>query len=174
RRCAAEDVLGPTAAPPARRGPSRHLSRRADSVAAAAWGRLIAASRAIQSTKLQENPSWRFFPRNRAPNGSRQHRKLRARAREQAEGPDQCGGIGDILEQADGGDAGGTCTQAFREIRFGDAPDGQHRNGNSPTGFGETVQALRPTERGFGRSGEDRAEKNVVGSRICGGPESLR
>jgi hypothetical protein len=46
-------------------------------------------------------------------------------------------GIGWVLEQTDGCDAGGACVDARGRILEGDASDGEHGNGDCTADFGK-------------------------------------
>lgn len=78
------------------------------------------------------------------------------------QGAEEGGGVGSILKEADGGDAGSASGEASGRVRKSDAADGQDRDGNRCANFPEPRNALRRPERGFRGSGEDGAEEDVI------------
>lgn len=80
------------------------------------------------------------------------------------QGAKEGGGVGRILKEADGGDAGSASGEASGRVIKSDAANGQDLDGNRCANFPEPRKALRRPERGFRGSGEDGAEENVAGA----------
>ena len=89
------------------------------------------------------------------------------------QGANDGGGVGGILKEADGGDAGSASGEARGRVIKSDAANGQDRDGNGGANFLEPRYALRRPEWSLRGSGEDRAEEDVAGasggSRLSGG-----
>ena len=86
-----------------------------------------------------------------------------------AKGTHGGGEVGRILEEADGGYAGGTGGKACGHVFRSDSTNGENWDGDGGADFGEPVQALRRAEGSFGWRREDGAEEDVIGASGDGG-----